>query len=78
MQNKNDKRGEGMSEYDGMMASWQQLREKGVEFYVDGEEVSMKEAFSLAVREDSVYMADYVLGAEGRIQQIRLDKVELK
>ena len=59
-----------------MMAHWQSLHREGVEFFVDGEKVLPVEAVSKAVREDSVYMADYVLGESGRIKEIRLDKVQ--
>lgn len=76
MQGKEYKRRDDESGRDGMLAIWQQLEGEGVEFFVDGKSVSMKDAASLAVREDSAYMADYIWGKAGRIQQIRLDKVE--
>lgn len=78
MEDENNKSGDGMSGRDCMMTVWQQLGEKGVEFFVDGESVPMQEAFSRAVNEDSVYMADYVWGTEGQIQQIRLDRIDLE
>lgn len=58
-----------------MLARLEQLRENGVELYVDGREALPDEAVSKAVRENSPYMADYVLDASGTIEQVRFDKV---
>ena len=49
---------------------------EGVQLFVDGEAVLPEEAANRAVREDCVYMADYVLGKAGDIQQIRFDKLD--
>ena len=53
----------------------EQLREKGVELFVDGEAALPREAAAKAVQENSPYMADYVLGVTGNIEQIRFDRV---
>lgn len=53
----------------------EQLRKKGVELFVDGKEALPGEAAAKAVQEDSPYMADYVLGDTGNIEQVRFDKV---
>ena len=53
----------------------QKLREKGVELFVDGKTALPREAAAKAVQEDSPYMADYVLGDTGNIEQVRFDKV---
>ncbi len=58
-----------------MLTRLEQLRESGVELFVDGKEVLPDEAVSKAVRENSPYMADYVLDAAGTIEQVRFDKV---
>ena len=49
-------------------------RSKDVKFFVDGECVSPSMALELA--EESDYMADYVIGEEGKVLEIRFDKVE--
>ena len=51
---------------------------KASELYVDGEKVSPSQAAAYAVREESPYMADYILGEQGKISQVRLDKVDLR
>ena len=51
------------------------LHKKGVKLFVDGKSALPEEAAARAVQEDSPYMADYVLGDAGNIEQIRFDKV---
>ena len=51
------------------------LRRRGVELFVDGEAALPNEAAAKAVRENSPYMADYVLGDAGNIEQVRFDRV---
>jgi len=53
----------------------EQLYSQCVELFVDGRVTLPGEAAARAVREDSPYMADYVLGDAGNIEQIRFDKV---
>ena len=53
----------------------EQLRQKGVELFVDDKAALPGEAAAKAVQEDSLYMADYVLGDTGNIEQVRFDKV---
>lgn len=58
-----------------MLLRLEQMRKSGVELFVDGRQVLPSEAVSKAVRENSPYMADYVLDASGVIEQVRFDKV---
>ena len=51
------------------------LRRRGVELFVDGEAALPGEAAAKAVQEGSPYMADYVLGDAGNIEQVRFDRV---
>lgn len=51
------------------------LQSGGVELFVDGKTAMPGEIASKTIREDSLYMADYVLGEGGRIEQVRFDKV---
>ena len=53
----------------------EQMRSQGVELFVDGEAALPGDAAARAVHEDSPYMADYVFGDAGNIEQIRFDKV---
>ena len=58
-----------------MLLRLEQMRQNGVKLFVDGKAALPKEAVSKAVRENSPYMADYVLDATGVIEQIRFDRV---
>ena len=58
-----------------MLARLEQMRRSGVELFVDGQEALPDEGGSKAVRENSPYMADYVLDASGIIEQVRFDRV---
>ena len=58
-----------------MLSLLEQMRQKGVKLFVDGKTALPGEIASKAVCEGSTYMADYVLGDNGTIEQIRFDKV---
>lgn len=58
-----------------MLALLEQMQQKGVELFVDGETALPGEIVRKAVCEDSSYMADYVLGDTGHLEQVRFDKV---
>lgn len=58
-----------------MIILLEQMRDRGVELYVDGEAALPGEAAAKSVRENSPYMADYVFGDAGNIEQVRFDKV---
>lgn len=54
----------------------EKVHKDGVELFVDGQELGPEEVVRRCVREDSVYMPDYVLGEEGTLEQLRFDKVD--
>ena len=58
-----------------MEALFEQMRDKGVGLYVDGETALPSEAAARSVREKRPYMADYVFGAAGKLEQVRFDRV---
>lgn len=58
-----------------MQSMLEQMQDKGVELFVDGEAALPGEAAAKAVCEDSPYMADYVFGSAGKIEQVRFDRV---
>lgn len=52
------------------------MHKQGAEFFVDGTLVNWGEAALTAIAEESIYMADYVVGEGGCISQVRLDRIE--
>ena len=61
-----------------MLLHLEEMSRSGVRLFVDGRAVLPAEAVSRAVREDSPYMADYVLDSDGAIEQVRFDKVKYR
>lgn len=75
MHEENGKMTELNSAREHMMLLLEQMSSHGVELFVDGQAALPKEAAASAVYEDSPYMADYVFGDTGNIEQIRFDRV---
>lgn len=63
------------TDVEDMLPLWQQMYREGAEFFLEGEKMLPAEVLSRAVKEDGVYMADYVFGEAGKIKQVRFDKV---
>lgn len=54
----------------------EEIVKEGAELYLDGKRVSAEElAQSCCVNEEAVYMPDYVTDQEGRLTQLRYDRV---
>ena len=49
---------------------------KRVLYYIDGERATARQV--MRVQEEGSYMADFVYGKEGRIEEIHYDKIESK
>lgn len=49
------------------------LENDGIDFFIDGERVSP--GMVMEVAEESDYMADYVFGKEGKLSEIRFDRI---
>lgn len=47
------------------------------EVYIDNEKTTLDEALERCVRENSVYMPDYVLDEKGNLKQVRFDKIRM-
>lgn len=48
---------------------------QGIELYLDGRPASPDRIAERFVREDTVYMPDFVIGENGMLTQIRYDKI---
>ena len=60
-----------------MLPYLEKMQQSGVDLFLDGEAVCFEEVVRHAVWEPCTYMADYVLGENGAVKQIRFDRVEL-
>lgn len=53
------------------------MENAGVRLYLDGLPVSPEKIAHTCVREEALYMPDYVTDDEGRLKEIRYDKISL-
>ncbi|MDE6950446.1 MAG: hypothetical protein K2P64_05970 [Lachnospiraceae bacterium] len=51
------------------------ILEQGIDLYLDGRPASPSRIVERFVREDTVYMPDFVIGDDGVLIQIRYDKI---
>lgn len=58
-----------------LLAFYEQLSRQGARFYVDNEPVLPQKALQKTVEEESIYMADYILGDAGKITEVRFDRI---
>lgn len=77
MKGENLKNREPLSADMTMLSYLEELQRSGAELFVDGEAVLPKDVLRQTVREQCTYMADYVFGENGAIEQVRFDRVEL-
>lgn len=59
-----------------MLPYLEKMQQSGVDLFLDGEAVRFDEVVRHTVQEPCTYMADYVLGEDGAVKQIRFDRVE--
>ncbi len=58
-----------------MKCSLENIYRQGIELYLDGQPASPAGIVDLFVREETVYMPDFVIDENGRLTQIRYDKI---
>lgn len=51
------------------------VRKSGVSLFLEGKPASPKTIADKCVREDAIYMADYVLDEDGRLKELRYDRI---
>lgn len=58
-----------------MRARLEAILDRGIELYLDGQPASPSRIAERFVREDAVYMPDFVLNEEGVLTQVRYDEI---
>lgn len=58
-----------------LLTFYEQLSRQGARFYVDNEPMLPQKALQKTVEEESIYMADYILGDTGKITEVRFDRI---
>ncbi len=62
--------------YGSLLKQMKRYEKQGVEITLSGEELPLEEiAGACAVREHGQYMGDYIWDEEGRLSEIRYDKI---
>lgn len=59
-------------------ASLDSLRKAGIKLFMDGKPASPEQIAGKCVREDFVYMADYVIAETGQLKEIRYDRIKIR
>lgn len=72
-----DKYEKNNQEYTEVKMFLESMQNKGAKLYFDGKAVGSKEAAGRLIREEHRYMADYVIGEKGNVEQIRFDRVDV-
>lgn len=66
-----------MYNYIEMKEELSRIHQTGVELYLDGLPSTPDAIAMQCVKEEGVYMADYVLNDEGHLKELRYDKVTM-
>jgi hypothetical protein len=61
--------------YDEVQLLIENVHHHGAQLYFDGKAVGYTEGVLRLVREEHQYMADYIMGDDGNIEQIRFNKI---
>ncbi len=65
-------------EIQSMKSGLKNILDQGVELYLDGRPATPERIANRFVREEAVYMPDFVLDENGALTQIRYDKIKEK
>ena len=55
----------------------EEVRSKCVEIYLENEKSTPNEIADFFVKEDSIYMPDYILNKNGEVEEIRYDRIKI-
>ena len=55
----------------------EEVRSKGVEIYLDNEKSTPNEIADFFLKEDSIYMPDYILHKNGEVEESRYDRITI-
>ena len=55
----------------------EEIQSKGIEIYLENERSTPNEIADFFVKEDSIYMPDYILNENGEVEEIRYDRIKI-
>lgn len=62
---------------DSLLKRLKKWEEAGIRLYIDGTPTSSESIEQICVNEETLYMPDYVTDKEGKIKEIRYDRISL-
>lgn len=65
------------NDYGSLGQRLRKWEEKGISLYLDGDPASSESVARCCVNEENLYMPDYVTDKEGKIKEIRYDRISL-
>ncbi len=63
--------------YDSLKSHLEDLEREGVKLYLNGVPPTTEYIIRNCVEEDTVYMPDYVMDGNGKIKEVRYDRISL-
>ncbi|MBS7339625.1 MAG: hypothetical protein KIH00_05195 [Lachnospiraceae bacterium] len=63
--------------YDSLKSQLEDLEREGVKLYLNGVPSTTEYIIRNCVEEDTVYMPDYVMDGNGKIKEVRYDRISL-
>lgn len=58
-----------------LLAYYERLRDNGAVFFVDDQPILPKKALIRVVKEENIYMPDYITDETGKITEVRFDRI---
>ena len=55
----------------------EEIQSTGIQIYLKNEKSTPNEIADFFVKEDSIYMPDYILNENGEVEEIRFDRIQL-
>lgn len=68
----------GKTYYNSLKSQLEDLEREGVKLYLNGVPSTTEYIIRNCVEEDTVYMPDYVTDGNGKIMEIRYDRISLR
>lgn len=68
----------GKTYYNSLKSQLEDLEREGVKLYLNGVPSTTEYIIRNCVEEDTVYMPDYVTDEDGKIMEIRYDRISLR
>lgn len=66
------------AKYESLRSRLEKMERAGVKLYLNGAPSTTESILRKCIREDTVYMPDYVTDGSGKVKEIRYDRIRRK